>query len=149
MDNILKVVKLVALADRRQARVQANDVVMPEDSDKLIRQSVPHHGVAFNKGMISIERLIEVVVMPFVFIMMKLNRGEDEGPVVKEFLEMTLDAWFFSLGQILTGKLEKDAHGVHRVMPLMSVTKRGQLIKALLNSNFHQVREIPNLYLNP
>lgn len=65
-------------------------------------------------------------------------------PEEEEYQEMQsslFTIWALSLSCILGGSQTVDAQGVRRNEPLMSAQKRVQLVKAMLDANFHEVRK--------
>lgn len=107
---------------------------------------LPAHGEAFDWGLITCSRLLEVLVHPFLKLARKVNQEQqaqedsagDSQTIPVRFLRL----WTALLHNLLAGKLAQEG----KIQPLLRPKKRQELIKALLADKFPEVR-IPRINL--
>lgn len=115
-----------------------------------IAENTACFGRAFDAGYISLERLLEVLVAPFLVVAARMNatQGQEVHELQKKLLEECLDVWLFALLVSLSGDKIADSMGVTRAVPMMSVKKRATMLEEMLNSRFHQVADCIRILSN-
>lgn len=117
--------------ERKKIILEEGGFTEQDNGEELVRRGVLLHAVAFNSGKISLERLLEVLVGPFILLLDKMNQRDDMSAQRREALEGYLYYWYFSWHQGLDGQLIQDSEGVTRIVPLMTVDKRAQVMQTM------------------
>lgn len=94
-------------------------------------------GKSFDQGIISSQRLLEVVVGSF----MKLARKAVllQGTCAKGYLDSFVLSWGAAVCAVFTGQLIKDSNGTFRFFPVRRPLKRAELVKALVKTKLLEV----------
>lgn len=107
-----------------------------------IFEVMPAHGEAFQRGLISCERLVEVLVPPFLKLAGKANLeqqsreqpadGQPTGTADKYMFR-----WSAELHEIVSGNTSQ---GIFQIQQVLSPKKRKELVKAVLAAKFPEVQ---------
>lgn len=95
-------------------------------------------GRSFDLGTISCERLVEVLMPPFL----KLGRRLIQVPS-ENMTKLLFMGWSSCLGSLLGGHHEHDSKSRKKGQPVLQPRKRAQLVKALMKAKFPEVRSKP------
>lgn len=113
-------------------------------------QSIDHHSQAYYAGIVPVERMLEVLVNPYLRLCKAINEAvQPSNPAFHHNFEgqrrvrdAMLDIWdhalFRALQGILAPETEADSDRVKWV-PGMTSEKRSELQQAVLGANFMQV----------
>lgn len=131
------------LVEGRRSWVSRLHGLSDEDVVKSISSLLTHNAIAFNKGLIPCERLVEVAVPPFLKLARKASQESDsQMPDAFKFKRLR-DHLFIGLGMSLNVMLEvlpgssKGSQGT--APPLLCLRKRADFIKALVKHKFPEV----------
>lgn len=118
--------------------------VLVDMSRKMI-EYLPAHGVAFDRGLISCERLMEVLVRPFLKLTHKYSR-EEPSPMLGEHRGQNMGTterfflgWSMVLGHLLGEGRQGSQHEIRPELRTLRTKKRQDLVKALLAAKFPEV----------
>lgn len=118
------------------AQTQANGEEM--ELGNSIVGVVSLHGAAYSGNIISLERLVEVVVTPFVQLL-QLKPGGAQ-PYQEYMRELLFAVWHDAIRKLISGNFSKGPDGTLSLgTPYMSPEKRSDLIKAMEAAHLFQV----------
>lgn len=106
---------------------------------------IPLHSEAYDAGIISLQRLIDVLVTPFFKLALAINHLAEHSARVsysgspEEFRYELLTIWAVALRNALAGVAVADSLGVQRFAPLLRNAKRKELVTYLLETSPLQV----------
>lgn len=95
------------------------------------------HTLAFDKGFISCQRVLEVLVEPFIKLGKKAIEAEGTGSA--DLLDTPINSWFHGITAALIGDVVQESYGVGRVDLVLRHDKRLELVNALLKSKLVEV----------
>lgn len=118
-----------------------------EDMEKVIVSSLRDHAIAFEKGSISCQRMLEVSLAPFIKLARKIS--QEPGPEIFKSMRV-VDKLYTGFSSAITGLLAvdvvQDSQGVVLPVNLLSLRKRAELVKALLKGKIAEVRSLLHSY---
>lgn len=115
-----------------------------EDKYPQIVQNLPAHGDAFERGLISCERLFEVLVPPFLKLLNKVSAKEDPpaDSLVLKACNNLFTIWHKALAYTLAGDYDQDSSGDWKYVQILGPRKRAQFVRTLMAAKFPEVRTV-------
>lgn len=118
------------------------------DQLEWIAIALPLHGRAFDRGFITLQRLMEVLITPFAKLAARVSQMQNPEMINSKtpeggahlLREALFGNWSKSILKVIEGHNAEGAQGLpNRTIPLIRPEKRTELIKAMLKAQFHQV----------
>lgn len=101
---------------------------------------LPALGKAFDRGLISCARLVEVLAPPYLKLACSMRRDrQHESQALDALSEMFIN-WKAALVEALAGEMKKDSQGEWCTKLILQPQKREELLKALVANRFPEVR---------
>lgn len=134
MDDLLSFVDLVA----SQNSDKLPELVRSAPPCEEVKQGLLAQAKAFDQGLFSCQRLLDVAVAPFF----KLGRKavQLQGTESQGCLDAFASRWGTAVVRIFSGDQATDSEGILRVFPVLRPLKRAELVKALSKTQLIEVR---------
>lgn len=155
VDALLDMARSLLVYDPSQQRPQLIPYDRAYPLFVLLRESIPMMANAYGNGLITLERLLLVVMVPLLRILQRVNEIElsaewaskldmevwpDENEITyKQAMDNLLNYWYVALDDLLNGKTVFDSERRGRIVPLLSLAKREKAVQAMLKANIHKV----------
>ena len=136
-------------AQKEPASVSANLLASIERGIN-IKDLITMHAEAFGAGYITLKRVLEVAVYPFLKLAAKINKAEHTAGTKEDFQALRcrmLSGWSLGLKHILGGGTVCVGPGDFRCMPLIADEKRAEIVYAMVHE--HCFRVCPTPYPTP
>lgn len=109
--------------------------------DKQMDKDLIGHAHAFDSGIITREQLVKVLVPPFLKLIARVSHSLPESDShLRAICDTLLCKWDKALSVILIGSSVPDGQGGSRLQMALRPQKRVELVKALVNAKYPEVR---------
>lgn len=105
---------------------------------QAIQREISAHGIAFDQGLVPCQRLVEILMVPFLKLGQKAIQLQ--GTSAEGLLDDLASCCFTHSVAVISGDLVRDSQGVRKFRPVLQPKKRSELVKALLKAAVVEVR---------
>ena len=95
------------------------------------------HGAAYNASMISLERMQEVLVAPFLGLLEKANTVEPA--LSRRPLAVILRGWYRAFDSLVNGNAYHDPQGLLWCSSVLQPAKRAEFLRGVIKAGLFQV----------
>lgn len=136
---MLHLAEAVSSPNRRTQLVEENASQSALEKFDQLAVSLPLHGRAFDLGYINVERLLTVLVAPFLKLTGKASQPEEategDSRLCQVFIIALHGIWSQAVRTVLTGEVVED-----RCVPVMRSEKRTEMVNHMFETKFPEVR---------
>lgn len=127
-----------SVASASSANLQ--DILWRSPSDGTVELELLAHGKAFDQGLITSQRLLDVAVAPF--FKLGLKAIQLQGSSLEGILDDLAMAWAGLSCTVLSGEVVAKEQGAYRFYRVLQPSKRDELVKAFVKAKLAEVHFI-------